>query len=119
LGPWSVAAGATDDQGRNQIIGRVPNGWLDIFTATGQGALSTGHWEHGNPTLATARLTWPNNPRRQANSTTLLLIFWGHAVAVMHRAWKRVDRRWVVSGAAIQSATRVRLQASAVRTCWT
>ena len=52
-----VAAGAADDLGRNQIVGRMPNGWLDIFTATGNGGLSAGHWERGNPTLTTARLT--------------------------------------------------------------
>ena len=57
--------------------------------------------------------------RSRSNAVTLLVILsGGHAVAV-HRAWKRVDRRRVVVCSAIQSATRVMLQARAVRTCWT
>ena len=52
-----VAAGATDNLGRNQIVARMPDGWLDVFTATGKGGLSAGHWEHGNPALTKARLS--------------------------------------------------------------
>ena len=51
------ATGDIDNQGPNEVVGRMSNGWFYVYAANGTGGLAKGRLEDGNSVLTKARLS--------------------------------------------------------------